>query len=215
MSFLARNFQHIQTKIQSASAHLSRTPSLIAVCKNQSIDSIQELINLGQKDFGENKVQEAIEHWQNYDGPPVTLHMIGALQTNKVKQAVSLFDVIQTIDRPSLAQKIAQEIIQQNKKISGFIQVNIGQEPQKSGIMPADLRAFYQYCTVDLQLPIMGLMAIPPVDENPVPYFKKMQDHANDLGVSHLSMGMSSDFESAIEQGATYVRIGTDLFKAS
>ncbi len=192
--------------------------NLIAVSKKQSDEKIQAALDAGHRLFGENRVQEAQEHWGNFatghraQYPDLKLHLIGPLQTNKVKDAIALFDVIETLDREKLAEALSKEMKKQNRHLPCFIQVNTGEEDQKSGIAPRDLENFYHYATRDCGLDIQGLMCIPPVDEPPALHFALLQKYANKLGIKHLSMGMSSDFAAAIPLGATYIRIGSGIF---
>lgn len=186
---------------------------LIAVSKNQSDEKIQNALDTGLRVFGENRVQEALQHWKEHrlNFPDLELHLIGPLQTNKVKEAVRLFDVIETVDRPALIDALVQECNKQNKFPKFFVQVNIGNEPQKSGVGLEDLDALLDYAQRQ-GLDISGLMCIPPVGQDPEPYFVKMKQLALSYQLPHLSMGMSADFDYAILHGATYVRIGTALF---
>lgn len=183
--------------------------TLIAVSKTQPDEKIEEALHAGIRVFGENRVQEAMERWstrrKNY--PNLELHLIGSLQTNKVEQATALFDVIHTLDR----RKLADAIHKHAPNIPCFIQVNVGNEPQKAGVAPEEIDDFYIYCK-NLDLNVIGLMCIPPVDDDPAPHFRWMQNKANQLNLKHLSMGMSSDFATALKHGATYIRIGTTLF---
>lgn len=187
--------------------------TLIAVSKNQSDDKIEWALSMGLRHFGENKVQEAYKHWQTRrsDYKDLTLHLIGPLQSNKASDAVALFDCIQTIDRSKIAHTLAAEMRKQNRFLPCYIQINIGNEEQKHGIKPEELSAFLQECRA-LNLDIIGLMAIPPFDEDATPYFVQMQKLATAHGLKHLSMGMSDDYQNAIAHGATAVRIGSKLF---
>lgn len=187
---------------------------LVAVSKKQPLERLQEALVAGQRIFGENRVQEAQEHWSDLrkTHPDLELHLVGPLQTNKVKDAVKLFDVIQTLDREKLASELAAEMKRQDKVLECFIQVNIGDEHQKSGIPPQALEAFLKFCREECGLNVTGLMCIPPVNEPAALHFallKKLAEH-NDL--PHLSMGMSADFEKALALGATHIRIGTGVF---
>ena len=177
------------------------------------MEKIIPLIDYGQLDFGENKVQEALEKWSDIKEKNLNLklHLIGKLQTNKVKHAVKLFDFIHSVDNKKLAKKIAEESLKQNRKIKNFIQVNIGDEEQKSGIQINDLDNFYQYC-VEINLDIVGIMCIPPINRDSKIFFKKMKNLNQDLNLKELSMGMSSDYMDAIEFSTTYVRIGSKIF---
>ena len=170
-------------------------------------------MDYGHIDFGENKVQEAIEKWTEVKSnkPDIKLHLIGKLQTNKVKLAIQLFDYIHSIDNKKLAKKIADEEIKQNKKIKLFIQVNIGKEDQKSGVDPSNLFDLYKYCK-ELNLNVVGLMCIPPFNEETDKYFKEMKNLRDKLSLSELSMGMSSDYLNAALNSSTYLRIGSSIF---
>lgn len=187
--------------------------TLIAVSKQQSDARITEALEIGLRHFGENRVQEAEQHWlqRRAQYTDLTLHLIGPLQSNKVANAVRLFDVIHTVDRPKIAAALAAEMRKQNKSIPCFIQVNVGNEEQKSGISFDALPAFYNECTT-LGLTIIGLMCIPPFDADPVPHFKKLKQAGDALGLKEFSMGMSDDYREAITCGATYIRLGSALF---
>ena len=177
------------------------------------MDKISPLIEHGHIDFGENKVQEAIEKWSDVKliNSDIKLHLIGGLQTNKVKLAVKLFDYIHSVDSEKLAKKISDEQQKQNKKVKVFIQVNIGDEEQKSGINKSSLTQLYSYCkTIDLS--VVGLMCIPPLEKSPDIFFKEMSMLNKNLDLDELSMGMSSDYLEAIKNSATYVRIGSSIF---
>ena len=188
-------------------------PKIIAVSKTFSEQEILPLLNLGHFEFGENKVQEAQKKWKNlkerYD--QVKLHMLGKLQTNKVKNAVEIFDYIHSLDNLKLAKKLAKEIHEKNKEIKIFIQINLGGEKQKSGIDPSNLEVFYKSC-LDLKLNIIGTMCIPPDNEDPKPFFKTMLNLNNKMNLPEISMGMTNDFLEAIEFKSTYLRIGTGIF---
>lgn len=188
--------------------------TLVAVSKGQSEEKIRQAIHAGVRGFGENRVQEAQDKWARVwcDFPAAHLHMIGALQTNKVREAVKLFDAIHTVDRKSIALALAKEMQKSGKRPSLFIQVNTGEEPQKSGVLPQDASAFITYCKQELELPVIGLMCVPPVSHHPAPHFALLKNMADAHGLTQLSMGMSGDFETAIRFGATHVRIGTALF---
>ena len=175
---------------------------------------IKPLIDHGHTHYGENKVQESIEKWTDVRSSfqNIRLHMIGKLQTNKVKYVIPLFDYIHSLDNLKLAEKISKEQNKRNKYLKIFIQVNIGREDQKSGIDPKDLKDFYNKCISDLKLDIIGLMCIPPQEGDTKKYFKQMFDLKNSLDLQELSMGMSSDYIEAIEHGATFVRIGSKIF---
>jgi PLP dependent protein len=186
---------------------------VIAVSKTFPIDQILPLIKHGHLDYGENKVQEAINKWTDIklEYPDIKLHLIGKLQTNKVKLSVKLFDYIHSLDNEKLAKKISEEELKQNKKVKIFIQVNIGDEDQKSGITKKQLDAFYSYC-MELNLNIIGLMCIPPADVDPNFFFHEMKLLTKKLKLSELSMGMSSDYLEASKNSATYLRIGSSIF---
>ena len=188
-------------------------PKVIAVSKTFSLDKILPLIDYGHLDYGENKVQEAIEKWSDIKltKKELKLHLIGKLQTNKVKQAIKIFDYIHSVDSEKLAKKIADEEDKQGKKIKIFIQVNIGDENQKSGINKNQLSDFYQFCKI-LKLNVVGLMCIPPFDQNSKKYFEEMGALNKSLNLNDLSMGMSSDYLEAINYSATYLRIGSSIF---
>ena len=193
--------------------NITTQPKVIAVSKTFSLDKILPLIDYGHLDYGENKVQEAIEKWTNIKltKKELKLHLIGKLQTNKVKQAIKIFDYIHSVDSEKLAKKIADEEDKQGKKIKIFIQVNIGDEDQKSGINKNQLSDFYQFCKI-LKLNVVGLMCIPPFDQNSKKYFEEMGALNKSLNLNDLSMGMSSDYLEAINYSATYLRIGSSIF---
>jgi PLP dependent protein len=210
-----QNLITIENEIKSSLSekNLDKLPKIIAVSKTFSIENILPLIDHGHLDFGENKVQEAIEKWTDIkkNKPSLNLHMLGKLQTNKVKTAVKLFDYIHSLDNEKLAKKISIEQAKLDKKIKIFIQVNIGNEDQKSGINEDNLIQFYNYCK-EIHLDIIGLMCLPPVNLNPSQYFKKMNLLNGRIKLNHLSMGMSSDYLDATKNSATYLRIGTNIF---
>ena len=213
------NIGLIKSQIEDAAGECGRDAgeiNLVAVSKKQPDARIQEALDAGHRLFGENRVQEAQSHWADRRAsyPDLKLHMIGPLQTNKVKEAVALFDVIETLDREKLARALASEMQKQEKILPCFIQVNTGEEEQKAGIAPADVVDFYEFATGECGLNIIGLMCIPPADEPPALHFALLQKYAGALGVADLSMGMSGDFEKAIPLGATYVRVGTGVFGA-
>ena len=189
-------------------------PNIIAVSKTFSIKDILPLINHGHIHFGENKVQEAIKKWTDIknDFKNIKLHMIGKLQTNKVKYAIPLFDYIHSVDNLKLAEKISKEQVKKNKIMKLFIQINIGNEKQKSGMLVEDLDTFYNKCTKDLGLNILGLMCLPPNDSKVSTYFSKMQQLVKNLKLKEISMGMSSDYLDAIDFQTTYLRIGSKIF---
>ena len=188
--------------------------NIVAVSKTFSFDEIEPLINSGHVHFGENKVQEVLEKWGNKKDlfKDLKLHMIGKLQTNKVKYAVSLFDYIHSLDSIKLAEKISIEQKKINRNLKIFIQVNLGNEEQKSGIDKENLKSFYEKCTKEFQLNIIGLMCLPPQDAAVRPYFSDMEKLNKFIGLKDLSIGMSSDYLDAIDYGATFVRIGSKIF---
>lgn len=188
--------------------------ALIAVSKMQPEEKIREALDAGQRLFGENRVQEAIRHWSalRADYPDLELHLIGPLQTNKVKDAVALFDVIQTVDREKLARALAAEMKKQNRPLPCFIEVNTGGEEQKAGIAPEALPEFLKLCRETCGLNITGLMCIPPLNDPPALHFALLKKLANENGLKNLSMGMSGDFEKALKLGATHIRLGTAIF---
>ena len=207
------NLTTIEEQIKSRFGNTLKS-KIIAVSKTFPIDEIEPLINYGHIHFGENKVQEAVDKWTNIktNFQNLKLHMIGKLQTNKVKYVIPLFDYIHSLDNIKLAEKISQEQIKNNKYLKIFIQVNIGNEDQKSGINIDNLSEFYNTCVSELNLNIIGLMCIPPKEKNVEDYFKRMIDLNRSLNLKELSMGMSSDFLDAIKYGSTFVRIGSKIF---
>jgi pyridoxal phosphate enzyme (YggS family) len=207
----------IEERIAAAAKQAGRTPDdiqLLAVSKQQPLDRVEAALVAGHRRFGENRVQEAAGKWPEFRDrfDNVDLHLIGPLQTNKLRQALDLFDAIHSVDRPKLARKLADEAQARGACPSLFIQVNTGEEPQKAGILPADADAFVAECRDALDLPIQGLMAIPPVDEEPALHFALLAKIAQRNGLNGLSMGMSGDFETAIAFGATHIRVGSALF---
>ena len=207
------NLVSIETELK-AKLHNVDKIKIIAVSKTFALDQILPLINHGHVHFGENKVQEAVEKWTNIkkDFSKIKLHMIGKLQTNKVKFVVPLFDYIHSLDNLKLAKKISEEQIKYKKRLKIFIQINIANEKQKSGIQPNELEDFYKVCVTDLNLDVVGLMCIPPIDiENNI-YFPEMKKLKLKIGVKDLSMGMSQDYLDAVDNDATYIRIGSKIF---
>jgi len=200
-------------KIHLNKSNIINNPKIVAVSKTFKIEKVMPLIDYGHIDYGENKVQEAVEKWTEIKkkNSQVRLHMIGKLQTNKVKFAVQIFDYIHSVDSEKLAKKIADEQNKINKKIKIFLQVNIGNENQKSGIYKNDVSQLASYCK-EIGLDLIGLMCIPPADIDPEKYFEEMNKLNNKLNFSELSMGMSSDFLKAIKHLSTYVRIGSSIF---
>ena len=215
MHSIVQNLVEIKNKIKLnlSSLKINNLPKIIAVSKTFQIDKILPLINHGHIDFGENKVQEAIDKWTEVKlkNPNIKLHMIGKLQTNKVKFAVKLFDFIHSVDTEKLAKKIADEQFKINKRIKIFIQVNIGNEDQKSGINKNELNDFVSYCK-KINLDVIGLMCIPPVNSNSSNYFQEMKLLNNNFLFKELSMGKSSDYLEASKNSATYLRIGSSIF---
>ncbi|MGE0054621.1 MAG: YggS family pyridoxal phosphate-dependent enzyme [Hyphomicrobium sp.] len=199
---------------EKAAGRKSGSITLIAVSKTFGPEDIRPVLEAGHRDFGENKVQEAQGKWPALRTafPDIRLHLIGPLQSNKAKDAVALFDAIHSVDRPKIARAIADEMAKQNRKLQLFVQVNTGEEPQKAGIMPREAASFVSFCREELKLEISGLMCIPPVEEEPAVHFAFLEKLARELGVTGLSMGMSSDYETAIEFGATHVRVGSAIF---
>ena len=192
---------------------IKKFPTIIAVSKTFKLEKILPLISYGHLEFGENKVQEAVEKWTDtkLKNPKIKLHLIGRLQTNKVKFALKIFDYIHSVDSKKLAKKIADEQLKQNKKIKIFLQINIGNEDQKSGINKDELDNLYNYCN-KLNLDVVGLMCIPPANENPENFFKETNLLNKRLNLLELSMGMSSDYLSALDNHSTYLRIGSSIF---
>ena len=210
-----QNLINIQEKIKQRLIDLkiSKVPKIIAVSKTFGMDRISPLIEHGHLDFGENKVQEAIEKWSNIKitNNNIRLHLIGGLQTNKVKLAVKLFDYIHSVDSEKLAKKISDEQQKQNKKVKVFIQVNVGNEEQKSGVNKSSTKELYSYCKA-LDLNVIGLMCIPPLKKSPDLFFQEISILNKNLNLDDLSMGMSSDYLDAINHSATYLRIGSNIF---
>ena len=201
----------IKSKIEDQNT--SKLPKIIAVSKTFALDNILPLIEYGHLDYGENKVQEAIEKWSDIKikKPQIKLHLIGKLQTNKVKFAIRIFDYIHSVDSIKLAKKISDEQNKQNKKVKIFIQVNIGLEEQKSGVDINKIEELLNFCK-ELKLDVIGLMCIPPINKDSSKYFQKMRLLKNDFNLQQLSMGMSSDYLDAIKNNATYLRIGSSIF---
>jgi len=216
---IAANLAAVRERIAAAARTADRAPesvTLVAVSKTHSAASVRVALMAGHRVFGENRVQEAQGKYPQLreEFPDLALHLIGPLQTNKVRDAVALFDVIESVDRPRLAQALGREMEHSGRRPPCLIEVNTGEEPQKAGIMPADADAFILECREQLGLPIIGLMCVPPLDEEPAPHFALLREIARRNGLEILSMGMSADFEKAIRFGATHVRIGTAIFGA-
>ena len=205
--------KEIQLKV-SESNNMFKIPTIIAVSKTFSISDILPVINYGQIHFGENKIQEAIDKWESIkiDFKHIKLHMVGKLQTNKVKYLIPFFDYLHSLDNIKLAQKISSEQKKKNKKLKIFIQVNIGSEQQKNGIEIDQVENFYNKCTNELELDIIGLMCLPPNNEKSSLYFSKMNMLAKKLNLSELSMGMSNDYIEALENNSSFLRIGSKIF---
>lgn len=204
-------------RIAAAAKGVGRDPdevTLIAVSKTFGADDIRPVLEAGHRQFGENRVQEAQGKWPELkaDYPELTLHLIGPLQSNKARDAVALFDAIHTIDRPKIAQALANEMDKQGRRPQLFIQVNTGEEEQKAGVLAADAGELLALCQDRLGLEIAGLMCIPPVEEEPAIHFAFLDKLAGELGLTGRSMGMSGDFETAVEMGATHVRVGSAIF---
>ena len=202
-----------EIKLSLDTLQINKVPKIIAVSKTFGMDKILPLIEHGHLDFGENKVQEAIEKWSDVklNNKNLKLHLIGGLQTNKVKLAVKFFDFIHSVDSEKLAKKISEEQLKQKKDLKIFIQVNIGDEQQKSGVNKSSVSDLYSYCKT-LNLDVAGLMCIPPFEKPSDKFFKEMNLLSKNLNLNELSMGMSSDYLDAIKNAATYVRIGSNIF---
>jgi len=214
---IADKLQQVKHSISQAADSAARKTDeieLVAVSKIHTVETIQGALVAGQRIFGENRVQEAEMKWTDLRQKfaDVKLHLIGSLQTNKVKEAVEIFDVIETVDRPKLARSLAKEMDKQGKKIEVYIQINTGEEDQKGGCLPKDADAFIDLCLNELSLNVKGLMCIPPADEEPSVHFAFLREIARRHDVTGLSMGMSGDYETAIRFGATSVRVGTAIF---
>lgn len=205
--------QNVYKAIKNSPLSAKRV-DILAACKGQGAEKIAAAMTCGIDTFGENRVQEAQEKWPELKKsyPHAKLHLIGPLQTNKIKDALELFDVIQTVDRQKLADALAKEITGRKTEQRFFIQVNTGEEPQKAGIAPKEADDFIRYCLRDLKLPVTGLMCIPPADQPPAPHFALLRSIAKRNDLHELSMGMSGDYETAARMGSTCVRIGTALF---
>jgi len=214
MHKIINNLIDIQKEINLKNFDQKSKTKIIAVSKTFSLDKIMPLIDYGHLDYGENKVQEAVIKWSQIKltNKNLNLHMVGKLQTNKVKTAVGLFDYIHSLDSIKLAEKISEEQKKINKNLKIFIQVNIGEETQKNGISINELKNFYEICLNKLNLNIIGLMCLPPNSIDPSKYFQKMKKMNDNLSLNELSMGMSSDYLSAIKCGASFVRIGSKIF---
>ncbi len=214
---IAEALARVRREIALAAAAAGRTSeqvSLVAVSKTRAAECIEQALAAGQRVFGENRVQEAVAKWPALRAayPDLELHLLGPLQTNKVREAVALFDVIETVDRPKLAAALAAEMERVGRRPRCYLEVNTGEEAQKTGVMPADLSDFLGLCRDQYRLPVSGLMCIPPMDENPAMHFALLADLARRNGLTEISMGMSADFTIAIRFGASHVRVGTAIF---
>ena len=219
MSEGADHLAEVNRRIAEAAKAAGRTPAdvtLVAVSKTHGADRVRELLDAGHRVFGENRVQEAEQKFPalKADFPDLELHLIGPLQTNKAREAVTLFDVIQSVDRERLAATLAKEMERAGRRPTCFIQVNTGEEAQKAGVLPAELDGFVAACRDGHKLPVVGLMCIPPVDEEPALHFALLVKMAKRNGLAKVSMGMSADYEAAVRLGATHVRVGSALFGA-
>ena len=212
MNTIVERFEKIKFKISSLKPE--KSVNIIAVSKTFTLDYIKPLIEYGHTHFGENKVQEAKAKWsdQKKINKNLKLHMIGKLQSNKAKDAVKLFDYIHSVDNQKLADALAKHQLNLDRELEYFIQVNIGNEIQKSGIPVRELDAFYNYCINEINLKIIGLMIIPPIDQNVEKYFKSLNELNKSLALENLSMGMSADYVDAVKNGSTFVRVGSSIF---
>ncbi len=213
----AGRLKEVEARIAAAARDAGRDPAavtVIAVTKTFGVEDIQLALDAGHRTFGENRVQEAQGKWPALKDrhPDIQLHLIGPLQSNKTKEAVALFDAIHSVDRPKIARALANEMARQGRRVELFIQVNTGEETQKAGVMPRQAKEFIDMCRNELKLDIAGLMCIPPVDEEPAVHFAFLAKLASETGLSGLSMGMSDDFETAVQFGASHVRVGSAIF---
>lgn len=211
------NLAQVRARIAAAAAAAGRDPrevTLVAVSKTHAADAIRPVLAAGQSVFGENRVQEAMAKWPALrdEFPGVELHLIGPLQTNKVREAVALFDVIETVDRPKLARALADEMARSGRRPRCLVQVNTGREAQKAGVDPDQADVLIRLCREEYGLPVAGVMCIPPADEDPHPHFRLLAAIAERNGLAIVSMGMSGDYEAAIARGATHVRVGSAIF---
>lgn len=207
----------VRARIAAAAAAAGRSPAsvtLVAVSKTKPAADVEAALAAGQREFGENRVQEAKAKFPELKArfPDLRLHLLGPLQTNKVRDAVALFDVIQTVDRPKLARELGREMAKQGRRPLCLVEVNVGREPQKAGVAPEEVDAFLAACKADYGVPVGGLMCIPPADEDPVPHFRLLAELARRNRLPGVSMGMSGDFEAGVACGATHVRVGTAIF---
>jgi pyridoxal phosphate enzyme (YggS family) len=216
-SHVAANLAEVKARIARTAAEWQRAPGdvhLVAVGKTHPAEAIEAALIAGHRLFGENRVQEAAAKFPALRArhPDLKLHLIGPLQTNKIRQAIETCDAIETVDRDKLAQGIATELAKSERRIDLFIQVNTGEEEQKAGVPPRDADDFIRRCREEYALPVVGLMCIPPAAEHPAPHFALLGEIARRHGLAQLSMGMSGDYETAIQMGATHVRVGTAIF---
>jgi pyridoxal phosphate enzyme (YggS family) len=217
LGYIAGALAGVRARLNRAAAESGRDPdgiTLVAISKTQDAAAIEAALALGQRVFGENRVQEAQAKYRPLKSrfPDLVLHLVGPLQTNKAKDAVALFDVIETVDRPKLAEALAHAMEKTGRFPACLVQVNTGNEAQKAGIAPKDADEFINSCRSRWNLPVQGLMCIPPVGENPAPHFSQLAGIARRNGLTQLSMGMSADFEAAIKAGATTIRVGSAIF---
>jgi len=213
----AERLSDVKARIAAAAQRAGSDPAgvaLIAVSKTFDAAAIEPVIVAGQREFGENRVQEAAGKWPALRAlyPDIRLHLIGPLQTNKVREAVALFEVIQSLDREKLAAALSKEMAWQGRTPALFVQINTGAEPQKAGVAPDEAAAFVEHCRSEHGLAIEGLMCLPPLEDDPVPHFELLRRLAAETGLRSLSMGMSADFETAVAHGATHVRVGSAIF---
>ncbi len=216
---ITQNYHHVMSRIEASAVRAGRQAgdiTLVAISKTFGPEDIEPVLQIPHRTFGENRVQESLGKWPELKSrfADTVLHLIGPLQTNKAREAVDLFDCIETVDREKLAGALAKEIQATGKAPELFVQVNTGLEPQKAGIEPQQVDSFLQTCRTTYDLPVTGLMCIPPVDEEPALHFALLAKLASRNGLAKLSMGMSGDFETAIELGATHVRVGSAIFGA-
>jgi hypothetical protein len=216
---IAGRLAAVQARIADLARIAGRDPAavaLMAVSKTHPAEAVAAALGAGQRLFGENRVQEAAGKFPRLKraNPDLRLHLIGPLQTNKAAEAVALFDAVETLDRPRLAEALAREMARQNRRLDVYIEINIGEEPQKAGIVPGEADAFIAACREQWRLPVVGLMCIPPDGVEPAPYFALLREIARRHGLPQLSMGMSADYETAIRFGSTEVRLGTAIFGA-
>ncbi|MGE5476416.1 MAG: YggS family pyridoxal phosphate-dependent enzyme [Bacteroidales bacterium] len=219
MSDIPEALATVKQRIAASAAVAGRDPAsvtLVAVSKTHDAEVVRPAIEAGQRVFGENRVQEAKAKWPQLkaDFPDIELHLIGPLQTNKVREAVALFDVIETVDRPKLARALADEMERTGRSVPCLLQINTGLEPQKAGLHPDSIDAMLRLCRDEYKLPVIGLMCIPPVGQDPAPHFRMLAEAAARNGLAVLSMGMSGDYSTAIFEGATHVRVGSAIFGA-